>query len=69
MTGGVFWSMDMIISRLLDFHPALDEFGAPGAVQELLRESFLQTEISESLKYGTFAGEVRLYTMHAINPA
>ncbi len=69
MTGGLFWGMDMTISRLLDFRPALDEFGAPGTVQELLRESFLQTEIPESLKYGTFAGEVRLYTMHAIKPA
>jgi len=35
-------------------------------VQELLFDSFLQTEIPESLKYGTFVGEVRLYTMHAI---
>jgi hypothetical protein len=38
-------------------------------VQELLFDSFLQAEITELLKYGTFAGEVRLYTMHAIKPA
>ena len=53
----------------LDFRPALDEFGAPDGVQELLCDSFLQTEIPESLKYGTFAGEARLSTMHAIKPA
>jgi hypothetical protein len=38
-------------------------------VQELLCDSFLQTEIPESLKYGTFAGEARLYIMHAIKSA
>jgi hypothetical protein len=54
---------------VLDFQSALDECGAPDGVQELLCDSFLQTEIPESLKYGTFAGEVRLYTMHAIKPA
>jgi hypothetical protein len=46
-----------------------DEFGAPDGVQELLRDSFLQVEIPESLNYGTFAGEARLYTLHAIKPA
>jgi hypothetical protein len=35
-------------------------------VQELLFGPFLQTEIPESLKYDTFVGEVRLYTIHAI---
>jgi hypothetical protein len=30
--------------------------------------SLLQTEIPELLKFGTFVGEVRLYTMHAIKP-
>jgi len=37
-------------------------------MQELLFDSFLQPEIPELLKFGAFAGEVRLYTMHAINP-
>ena len=52
-----------------DFRHVLDEFGAPDGVQELLRDSFLQVEIPESLNYGTFAGEARLYTLHAIKPA
>jgi len=38
-------------------------------VQELLFESFLRTEISELLKFGAFAGEVRLYAIHATKPA
>jgi hypothetical protein len=41
---------------------------APDGVQELLCDSFLGTGIPESLKYGAFAGEVRLYTRHAIEP-
>jgi len=53
----------------LDFRPVLDEFGASEGVQELLCDSFLQTEIPESFKYGTSAGEARLYTIHAIKPA
>jgi len=31
--------------------------------------SLLQTEIPELLKFGAFADEVRLYTIHAIKPA
>jgi hypothetical protein len=38
-------------------------------VQQLLCDAFLQTGIPESLKYGTFAGEARLYPLHAIKPA
>jgi hypothetical protein len=53
----------------LDFRPVLDEFGTPEGVQELLCDSFSQTEIPGPLKYGTFAGEARLYTIHAIIPA
>jgi hypothetical protein len=53
----------------LDFRHVLDAFGAPEGVQELLCDSFLQTEITGPLKYGTFAGEARLYTIHAIKPA
>jgi len=53
----------------LDFRPFHDEFGASNGAQELLCDSFLQTEIPESLEQGTFAGEVRLYTMRAINLA
>jgi hypothetical protein len=52
----------------LDFRPVLDEFGAPDGVQELLCDSFLRRGIPESLKYGTFGAEVRLYIMHAIKP-
>jgi hypothetical protein len=39
------------------------------SMQELLCDSFLRRGIPESLKYGTFAGETRLYTMHAIKSA
>jgi hypothetical protein len=39
------------------------------SMQELLCDLFLRRGIPESLKYGTFAGEARLYTMHAIKPA
>ena len=53
----------------VDFRPALDEFGAPEGVQELLCDTFIQTEIPESFKDGTFAGEARLYTLHAIKQA
>jgi len=56
----------MSTSAALDFHPVLNEFGASEGVQEFLFDSFLQTEIPGSLKYGTFVGEVRLYTIHAI---
>jgi hypothetical protein len=49
--------------------PVLDEFVASEGVQEFLCDSFLQTEIPGSLKYGTFVGEARLYTIHAIKPA
>ncbi|HEY9436058.1 MAG TPA: hypothetical protein VI260_31750 [Blastocatellia bacterium] len=43
-------------------------------MQELLFDSFLQTEISELLKFGAFAGEVRLgevrlYAVHTTKPA
>jgi hypothetical protein len=38
-------------------------------VQEHLFDSFLQTEIPESLKFGAFASEVRPYTIQAIKPA
>jgi hypothetical protein len=34
-------------------------------VQEFCVDSFLKAEIPESLKYGTFAGEMRLYIMQA----
>jgi len=37
-----------------------DGVGASEDVQELLFDSFLQTEILDLLKFGTFAGEVRL---------
>jgi hypothetical protein len=36
-------------------------------VRELLADSFFRTEIPESLKYGTFAGEMRLYYLKASN--
>ena len=39
------------------------------SMQELLCDLFLRRGIPESLKYGTFAGEARLYIMHAIKPA
>jgi hypothetical protein len=39
------------------------------SMQELLCDLFLRRAIPESLKYGTFAGEARLYTMHAIKSA
>jgi hypothetical protein len=42
---------------------------ASKGVQELLFDSFLQTEIPGLLKFGAFAGEVRLYPMRAIKPA
>lgn len=35
-------------------------------VQELLCDSFLQTEIPGSLKYGTFVGEALYYTRHIL---
>jgi hypothetical protein len=35
-------------------------------VQELHFDPFLQTEIPKLLKFGAFAGEVRLHVMHAI---
>jgi hypothetical protein len=38
------------------------------SMQELLCDSFLRRGIPESLKFGTFAAEVRLYIMHAIKP-
>jgi hypothetical protein len=53
----------------LDFRPVLDEFGIPDRVQELLCDSFLRTGIPESLKFGAFTGEARLYIMHTIKPA
>ena len=39
------------------------------SMQELLCDLFLRRGIPESLKYGTFAGESRLYTMHVIKLA
>ena len=36
---------------------------------DYVSRSFLHTGIPELLKYGTFAGEVRPYTMHTIKPA
>jgi hypothetical protein len=54
---------------VLDFPAVLDEFGDSEGVQELLCDSFLQTEIPGSLKYGTFVSEARLHAMHAIKPA
>jgi hypothetical protein len=39
------------------------------SVKEILCDLFLRRGIPELLKYGTFAGEAHLYTMHAINPA
>jgi hypothetical protein len=69
MTGGVFRGVEYDNPAAVRLRTALDEFGSPDIVQELLRESFLQTEIPESLKYGAFAGKVCLYTMRAIKPA
>jgi hypothetical protein len=46
-----------------------DGIGASEDVQELLFDSFLQAEILDLLKFGAFAGGVRLYTVHAIKPA